>query len=252
MKEEGLPEDTVYLAMIESGFGNFAYSRARASGPWQFIASTGKIFGLTQDFWVDERRDPERSAHAAARFLKRLYDQTGDWRLAWAGYNAGVGRVRHARRNGYADFWAMAAAPGKRVLRAETKGYVPKLMAAAILAKHPEAFGFKAEEIERQSWTDYAEVEIPSATLLSVVAKAAGVTERDIIDLNPELRRSCTPPQEVLPQDPVGRRPRVRGGLARGSLQGADHLRRPRDPSRRHACAISPPSTACRCRASWR
>ena len=196
MKEEGLPEDTVYLAMIESGFGNFAYSRARASGPWQFIASTGKTFGLDQDFWVDERRDPERSAHAAARFLKRLYDQTGDWRLAWAGYNAGVGRVLSARRNGYADFWAMAAAPGKRVLRPETKGYVPKLMAAAILAKHPEAFGFKAEEIERQSWTDYAEVEIPSATLLSVVAKAAGVTERDIIDLNPELRRSCTPPRK--------------------------------------------------------
>ena len=195
MKDEGLPLDTVYLAMIESGFGNFAYSRAKASGPWQFIAGTGRIFGLKQDFWVDERRDPERSAHAAARFLKRLYEQTGDWRLAWAGYNAGVGRVVSAQRKGYDDFWAMAAVPGKRVLRAETKGYVPKLMAAAIIAKHPEAFGFKADEIERESWTDYAEVEIPSATLLSVVAKAAGVNERDLIDLNPELRRSCTPPR---------------------------------------------------------
>ncbi len=195
LKEEGLPSDTLYLAMIESGFGNFAYSRARASGPWQFIAGTGKIFGLKQDFWVDERRDPERSARAAARYLKKLYEQTGDWRLAWAGYNAGVGRVLSAQRKGYTDFWSMAAAPGKRVLRPETKGYVPKLMAAAIIAKHPETFGFRQEEIDRESWTDYQEVEIPSATLLSVVARAAGVEERDLVDLNPELRRSCTPPR---------------------------------------------------------
>jgi membrane-bound lytic murein transglycosylase D len=195
LKEEGLPEDTVYLAMIESGFGNFAYSRAKASGPWQFIAPTGKLYGLRQDFWVDERRDPEKSAHAAARFLKRLYEQTGDWRLAWAGYNAGVGRIFKARDRGYADFWDMASAPGKKVLRAETKGYVPKLMAAAIVSKHPQAFGFTDTEIEKQDWMDYEEVTIPSATLLTVIAKAAGVSEREILDLNPELRRSCTPPR---------------------------------------------------------
>src|SRR5215208_4481770 len=158
LKEEGLPQDTVFLAMIESGFGNFAYSRARASGPWQFIGPTGKSFGLKQDFWVDERRDPERSARAAARYLKQLHGQTGDWRLAWAGYNAGVGRIFKARAKGYTDFWAMAAVPGKKVLRAETKGYVPKLMAAAIVAKHPEAFGFRADEIDPQRWNDYAEV----------------------------------------------------------------------------------------------
>jgi membrane-bound lytic murein transglycosylase D len=203
LDEEGLPRDTVYLAMIESGFGNFAYSRAKASGPWQFIAGTGKRFGLDQDFWVDERRDPERSARAAARFLKQLHEQTGDWRLAWAGYNAGVGRIFSARKKGYTDFWSMAAAPGKKVLRPETKGYVPKLMAAAIVAKHPEAFGFREEEIERQSWTDYTEVEIPSATLLSVVARAAKVEEKDLIDLNPELRRSCTPPRTYALKLPV-------------------------------------------------
>jgi membrane-bound lytic murein transglycosylase D len=203
LEEEGLPRDTVYLAMIESGFGNFAYSRAKASGPWQFIAGTGKHFGLDQDFWVDERRDPERSARAAARFLKQLYDQTGDWRLAWAGYNAGVGRIFSARKKGYTDFWSMAAAPGKKVLRPETKGYVPKLMAAAIVAKHPEAFGFREEEIERQAWTDYTEVEIPSATLLSVVARAAKVEEKELIDLNPELRRSCTPPRSYALKLPV-------------------------------------------------
>ncbi|HTN51458.1 MAG TPA: LysM peptidoglycan-binding domain-containing protein [Anaeromyxobacter sp.] len=198
LKEEGVPEDTVFLAMIESGFGNFAYSRARASGPWQFISQTGRLYGLQQDFWVDERRDPERSARAAARYLKKLHEQTGDWRLAWAGYNAGVGRIFNAQKRGYDDFWAMAAAPGrgrKALLRPETKGYVPKLMAAAIITKHPEAFGFKAEEIEAESWTDYAEVTVPNATPLGVLARAAGVAEKDVLDLNPELRRSCTPPR---------------------------------------------------------
>jgi membrane-bound lytic murein transglycosylase D len=195
LREEGVPEDTVYLAMIESGFGNFAHSRASAVGPWQFIAATGKHFGLKQDFWVDERRDPEKSARAAARYLKELRDQTGDWRLAWAGYNAGVGRIYKARKSGYDDFWDMAAVPGKKVLRAETKGYVPKLMAAAIISKHPEAFGFKADEIEPQSWMEYEEVAIPNATLLSVLARAAGISEHELIDLNPELRRACTPPR---------------------------------------------------------
>ncbi len=204
LKEAGLPQDTVFLAMIESGFGNFAYSRARASGPWQFIAATGKSFGLKQDFWVDERRDPEKSAHAAARYLKQLFEQTGDWRLAWAGYNAGVGRIYKARKKGFDDFWEMAATPGRKVLRDETKGYVPKLMAAAILTKHPEVFGFKAEEIEPHTWTEYEPVTIPSPTLLSVVARAAEVSERDIIDLNPELRRACTPPRPYELKIPKG------------------------------------------------
>jgi membrane-bound lytic murein transglycosylase D len=195
LREQGLPEDTVYLAMIESGFGNFAYSRAAASGPWQFIAATGKHFGLKQDFWVDERRDPERSARAAARYLKELHGQTGDWKLAWAGYNAGVGRIYRARKQGYDDFWEMAATPGKQVLHPETKGYVPKLMAAAIIAKRPEAFGFQPEEIVPQRWTPYVEVQIPAATLLGVLAQAAEVSERELIDLNPELRRACTPPR---------------------------------------------------------
>lgn len=203
LREEGVPEDTVFLAMIESGFGNFAYSRAKASGPWQFIPSTGKHFGLNQDFWVDERRDPEQSARAAARYLKKLHDQTGDWRLAWAGYNAGPGRIFAAKRKGYQDFWEMAAVPGRKVLRAETKGYVPKLMAAAILTKHQEAFGFRPEEIERQAWREYEEVDVPHATLLSDLARAAGVGEKDLLELNPELRRSCTPPRPYKLKIPV-------------------------------------------------
>ena len=204
LKEAGIPQDTVYLAMIESGFGNFAYSRARAVGPWQFIAGTGKLFGLKQDFWVDERRDPEKSARAAARYLKQLHEQTGDWRLAWAGYNAGVGRIYKAKDKGYDDFWDMAATKGKKVLRPETKGYVPKLMAAAIITKHPEAFGFKADEIEPQTWAEYETATIQSATLLSVVARAAEVSEKEIIDLNPELRRACTPPHPYEIKIPKG------------------------------------------------
>jgi membrane-bound lytic murein transglycosylase D len=195
MREEGVPEDTVYLAMIESGFANYATSRARAVGPWQFIAPTGRLFGLKQDFWVDERRDPEKSAHAAARFLKELYQQTGDWRLAWAGYNAGLGTVQRAQARGYPDYWSMAAAKGHRALRAETKGYVPKLMAAAIIARHPEAFGFRPEEIEPERWPDVEEVTIPDAAPLALIAAAAGVGEAELVDLNPELRRAITPPR---------------------------------------------------------
>jgi membrane-bound lytic murein transglycosylase D len=192
LREHEMPEDTVYLAMIESGFGNFAHSRASAVGAWQFISSTGRMFGLKQDFWVDERRDPEKAAHAASKYLKLLHKQTGDWRLAWAGYNAGVGKIWRAQKAGQADFWEMARGT---ILKPETKGYVPKLMAAAIIAKHPEAFGFAPDDIEPHAWTEYEEVTIPNATLLSVLAKAAGLDERDLIDLNPELRRACTPPR---------------------------------------------------------
>jgi membrane-bound lytic murein transglycosylase D len=202
MREHGLPEDTVFLAMIESGFANLAYSRARACGPWQFIAATGKRMGLKQDFWVDERRDPEKSAHAAARYLKELHDETGDWRLAWAGYNAGAGKIRRARARGLTDFWSMTRG---RLLKKETKGYVPKLMAAAIISKHQEAFGFRPEEIEPQRWTEYELVAIPEATGLAAIAGAAEVSEKEILDLNPELRRSCTPPRGYSLKIPRGR-----------------------------------------------
>jgi membrane-bound lytic murein transglycosylase D len=202
LKEEGLPEDTVYLAMIESGFANLAASKAKAVGPWQFIGATGKRFGLGQDFWLDERRDPEKSARAAARYLKELHHQTGDWRLAWAGYNAGVGKIFKARRHGQLDFWTMTRG---RILKPETKGYVPKLMAAAIVSKHAEAFGFSREEIEAQSWREYEEVVVPRATELSFVAEAAGVPEQALLELNPELRRTCTPPKAYALKLPKGR-----------------------------------------------
>jgi membrane-bound lytic murein transglycosylase D len=201
LREQGLPEDTFYLAMIESGFANHATSRARAVGAWQFIPATGKRMGLSQDFWVDERRDPEKAAYAAAKFLKELYRQTGDWKLAWAGYNAGVGKIYKAQRRGERDFWAMTRG---RVLRAETKGYVPKLMAAAIVAKHAAAFGFGRDEIVPERWQKYEEVSIPHATPLATVAAAAGVPEKALLDLNPELRRTCTPPRPYTIKLPDG------------------------------------------------
>jgi len=201
LRDEGLPEDTVFLAMIESGFGNLATSRAKAVGPWQFIPATGKRMGLRQDFWVDERRDPEKAARAAAKYLKELYKQTGDWRLAWAGYNAGVGKIFKARAKGQTDFWAMARG---RVLKAETKGYVPKLMAAAIVTKHHEAFGFSKEEIEAEAWQDYDEVTVPTATPLAALAQAAELSEKALLELNPELRRTCTPPRGYAIKLPRG------------------------------------------------
>jgi membrane-bound lytic murein transglycosylase D len=202
LREEGLPEDTVYLAMIESGFSNLAASHAKAVGAWQFIPSTGKRMGLDQDFWIDERRDPEKAARSAARYLKDLYRTTGDWRLAWASYNAGPGKVARAIRTaGSRDFWVLARG---RVLKAETKGYVPKLMAAAIVAKHPEAFGFGAEVVP-EAWTAYEEVLVPRATELSFLAAAAEVPEEALLQLNPELRRTCTPPRSYALKVPLGR-----------------------------------------------
>lgn len=201
LRENGLPEDTVYLAMIESGFTNLARSRARAVGQWQFIAGTGKRMGLKQDFWVDERRDPEKAARAAALYLKELYDQTGDWRLAWAGYNAGVGKIRRAQAKGQTDFWSMTQG---RVLRKETKGYVPKLMAAAIISKHQEAFGFRSDEIETAKWVDYETVNVSQAYELAAVARAAEVSERELVELNPELRHFCTPPRSYQIKLPKG------------------------------------------------
>ncbi len=201
LREAGLPEDTIFLAMIESGFANLAYSRAKAAGPWQFIPSTGKRMGLAQDFWVDERRDPEKSARAAAAYLKALHAEFGDWRLAWAGYNAGEGKIGKAMRKGQLDFWTMARG---KVLKRETKGYVPKLMAAAIIAKHPEAFGFRPEEIEAERWTDYERVTVPHAVELEAVARAADVASQDLRELNPELRRSCTPPRAYAVKLPAG------------------------------------------------
>jgi membrane-bound lytic murein transglycosylase D len=191
LAEEGVPLDLVYLSMIESGFSAYAYSWAKASGHWQFISATGRRYGLRDDFWVDERRDPILATRSAARYLKALYKEFGHWYLAWSGYNAGEGKIRKAiRLYETRDFWELSAAG--RYLRPETKHYVPKLIAAAIVSKHPERFGF-ADVVPEGPFT-FDEVVVPDATDLQVIARAAGVSVEDVQALNPSLRRWCTPP----------------------------------------------------------
>jgi len=146
-KENGLPEDLTYLAMIESGFSTRATSRAKASGPWQFMKATGSRYGLDDDWWVDERRDPELATRAAAAHLKDLYEEFGDWYLAMAAYNAGAGKVNRAiDKYKTRNFYEIAAVARNRDFRPETKNYVPKMIAAAIIGHYPEEFGFTGIE----------------------------------------------------------------------------------------------------------
>ncbi len=187
-KSYGLPEDLVFVALIESGFNPIAYSRAKAVGPWQFIKGTGRKYGLRIDEWVDERRDPIKSTIAAAKYLRDLYNMFGSWPLALASYNAGEGKVMRAiARTKSEDFWDLR---GTHYLRPETKNYVPKFMAATIIAKNPEKYGFKLDLWEP---LQFDEVIIESPTDLRTIAKAAGVTYTQLKELNPELRSTITP-----------------------------------------------------------
>ncbi len=189
LKEYGLPRDIIFLSMIESGFNTHAYSTAAASGLWQFIRSTGRLYGLDSDYWVDERRDPEKATLAAARHLKDLYEDFGDWYLAFAAYNAGAGKVRRAiEATGSRNFWDLASS---RYLRQETKDYVHKILAAAIIGKSPEKYGFK--EINFQDPIATEKVKVSSPTDFQTIASCAGV-EVDLVRLlNPELIRNMTP-----------------------------------------------------------
>ena len=187
--EKNLPEDLVYVAMIESGFNPYAVSWARAVGPWQFMPSTGKLYGLKIDWWIDERKDPIKSTQAAAEHLKDLHSIFGSWPLALASYNAGAGKVQRAvLRTRSEDFWDLKAS---RFIRKETKNYVPKYMAATIIAKNPEAYGFSMTNVAPFK---YDEVVISESTDLRLIARCAGCTYEEIKELNPEIRRWVTPP----------------------------------------------------------
>ena len=204
LREHGLPEDLVYMALIESGFNPRAYSRRRASGPWQFIYRTGKRYGLTVDWWIDERRDPEKSTIAAARHLKDLYDQFSCWYLAAASYNAGAGKISRAiQRYKTEDFWELTK---HRYLKRETKNYVPKMIAAALIAKSPEKYGFA--DIEYDEPIRYEKVAVSDATDLRVIARCSETDYEVIKALNPELLRWCTPPdyQNYQAKIPEGKR----------------------------------------------
>ena len=193
LKEHGLPQDLVFLAFIESGFDPHAYSRSKASGLWQFISQTGKRYGLKVNWWVDERRDPEKSTLAAAKYLKDLYDRFECWYLAAAGYNAGEHKIVKAmRRYRTEDFWKLTK---YRYLKRETRDYVPQMIAAALIAKEPEKYGFTGIEYEEP--LQYEKVKVPPLTDLSLIARACETSAEEIKNLNPEIRRGVTPPNET-------------------------------------------------------
>src|SRR5947207_1482435 len=208
MKAGGLPEDMYYLALIESGFDNNAYSRAAAVGMWQFMTSTARGMGMRVDWWVDERRDPVKSTGAAVRFIRGLRDQFGSLYLAAAAYNGGPGRVARGLAR-YADdlenahgedaFFVLAE---KDYLRNETREYVPQLIAAALIAKEPARYGMT---ITPQPVFVYDSVRVGAATPLAAVARAAGTSVSQLQELNPQILRGMTPPHDsVLVRVPVG------------------------------------------------
>jgi membrane-bound lytic murein transglycosylase D len=185
---EGVPKDLAYVALVESAFKTGAYSSAKAKGMWQFIADTGKRYGLEQDWWVDERSNPEKATRAAAKYLKELHDMFGDWNLALAGYNWGEGRVnRWVERTGAQDFWSLAE---QASMPRETRNYVPMIHAAIVVAKAPEKYGF---EVTPDAVLTYESVPVQGAVDLRVIAECANTGLDSMQMLNPELRRLATP-----------------------------------------------------------
>lgn len=208
--EEGIPQDLAYLAVIESGFRNQAKSRAAAVGMWQFMRSTGRLFGLSGNGWVEERRDPVKATRAAARYLKRLYQISGDWYLALVGYNAGPLTVERAvQALDSRNFWDLYRS---RYLRNETKNYVPSLCAAILVAKNPERFGVAIPAL-----TPYVfeTVEVDHMTSLAVLARYAGTDVDSLKELNPELLRGSTPPGRYVLKVPPGTSGIVNRALSR-------------------------------------
>ena len=190
LKGENIPEEIVFIPLIESGFSPYACSPARAVGYWQFIASTARKYGLKINWWMDERRDPVKSTVAAANYFKDLYGMFGSWNLAMAAYNAGEGKILKAiNKTNSDDYWALL---DTKYIRRETKDYVPKFIAASLIATSPEEFGF--EELEYHPPLNYDEITVHSPVDIEVIADCAETTVEVIKELNPELRRWCTPP----------------------------------------------------------
>jgi membrane-bound lytic murein transglycosylase D len=201
-----LPSDLIYLSLVESGFNPHAYSRARAAGPWQFMKGTAKVYGLRVDSYVDERRDPVKSTVAAARYLRDLYDLFGTWPLAMAAYNAGEGKVMRALHTAQAESFSDIAKT--RLIRRETKEYVPRFMAATIIAKNPDRYGFPQNEIRPH---EFEEVVVRRPIHFKAIANLTGISYQELKVLNPELRRDATPPDdaEYHLKVPVGTKDKV-------------------------------------------
>ncbi|NCN95246.1 MAG: LysM peptidoglycan-binding domain-containing protein [Bdellovibrionales bacterium] len=205
LRENGLPEDLVYIALIESGFSPVAHSHANAVGYWQFIRGTGKRYGLRIDGLIDERRDPVLSTKAAAEYFKTLYGMFGDWHLAMAGYNTGENRVMRAVRRYYTrDFWKLHQQ--RRSFPRETKNYVPKYIAATMIAKNPKKYGF--DDIEYQDPLSYDTVSLKHPISLSRLSQNLRVEVDEMRLLNPKFRGDYVPisrGKETIIRIPVGR-----------------------------------------------
>ena len=199
-EEEGVPTELAYVPLVESSFKPNALSRASARGIWQFILGTGREFGLDRDWFIDERADPAKATRAAAQYLKSLYEVFGDWNLALASYNGGPGRVQRAlRRSGQATFWEVASTT--RYLPRETREYVPMVLAAVIVGRSPDLYGFTVAPAPPLT---FESVTVPKALDIRILAEWADVPVESIRDLNPELRRTTTPMQPYSVNVPVG------------------------------------------------
>ena len=210
LREEGLPEELFYLALIESGYNPYAYSSAGAVGIWQFMAETGMRYGLRVDWWIDERRDPEKSTRAAARYLKDLYTLFGDWYLAAAAYNAGESRIQKAIDTCESnDFWHLSR---KTNLKGETKDYVPKFLAALMIAKDPEKYGFGP--IAYDPPLLYETVEVPEPLEIATLARICGQPAFLLRSLNPQMNRPYTPARCEI-RVPQGSAAAFRGNYAK-------------------------------------
>lgn len=217
LRERGMPEELIYVAMMESGLSPVAVSHASAVGLWQFMGPTAQQYGLRVDEWVDERRDPVRATDAALDYIGWLYERYGSWYLAAAAYNAGPGRLdrilaRHAQGRSGDDeiYWEVLPH-----LPRETREYVPRVIAAALLGEDPSAYGFAESRAEPADWD---RVFVPGATTLRAVARSLKVEERALRALNPHLLRGVTPPDETYPlRVPSGTSAAVVASLTRPS-----------------------------------
>ncbi len=191
LRKYRLPEDLLYVAMIESSYDPLDTSYAGASGLWQFMPEAGRIYGLDQNYWVDERNDPEKANDAQMYYFRDLIDRFGNWHLALTAFNCGYGAVlKSLAKYGTNDFWALLDMESG--LPWESSIYVPKILAAAVIGHNPEAFGFG--DVVPDPPFEFDRVSVPKSTDLSVIARAAGVDFKAVHALNPELRRGRTPP----------------------------------------------------------
>lgn len=191
LQRANMPTDLAFMVMIESGFSSQAVSHANAVGPWQFIAPTGIRYGLRNNWWLDERRDLKKSTLAAIRYLKDLREEFGSWYLVAASYNMGEnGLRRQIKKYNTKDYWSLV---NKGALPAETQEYVPKILAAMLIAKAPNLYGFR--DVERLNALDYEVVSVPGGTDLDAVADHLGVTRKSLKDLNAEILLGYIPRQ---------------------------------------------------------